>query len=360
MARERAQSPTEARRARLGDIIWIRAALAAAIIGGMVEIRPFDWAAPVCVLVGIAITAAVIWFEVRLNRASLKRLIGAAAGSVLGIFGAYLISLILHAAGLRAVLAGDISLLALAVMTYIGLIVGAEKGDFLNLAALGGLFSPERLRRGGKLLDTSAIIDGRLADIAETGFLEGPLWIPHFVLRELQTIADSSDGAKRQRGRRGLDILQRLQQIPGLEVRVLEEEPVRAREVDHQLVETARLHDCKIITNDFNLNKLAQLQHVAVLNVNELANAMKTVVLAGEILRVQITKEGKESGQGVGYLDDGTLVVVEQGRRLISRCADVVVTSVLQTPAGKMVFARASEERGDYRPIHAAEAGGGQ
>ncbi|MGH9535457.1 MAG: PIN/TRAM domain-containing protein, partial [Terriglobales bacterium] len=275
-----------------------------------------------------------------------------------GIFGAYLISLILHAAGLRAVIAGDASLLALAVMTYIGLIVGAEKGDFLNLAALGGLFAPDRLRRGGKLLDTSAIIDGRLADIAETGFLEGPLWVPHFVLRELQTIADSADGSKRQRGRRGLDVLQRLQHIPGLDVRMLEEEPIRAREVDHQLVETARLHDSKIVTNDFNLNKLAQLQNVAVLNVNELANAVKTVVLAGESLRVHITKEGKEAGQGVGYLEDGTLVVVEHGRRLISRCADVVVTSVLQTPAGKMVFARASDERAEYRPARAAEAGG--
>lgn len=346
------------RRRRLGDIWWIRAALAAAVIAGAVVVAPYGWPPAVSILVAIAFTAAVIWFEVRLSRASLKRLFGAAAGSLLGIFGAYLISLTLHAAGLRPTVAGDVSLLALAVMTYIGLVVGAEKGDFLNLAALGGLFSPERLRRGGKLLDTSAIIDGRLGDIAETGFLEGPLWIPHFVLRELQTIADSADGAKRQRGRRGLDVLQRLQQVPGLEVRFLEEEPLRAREVDHQLVETARLHDCKIITNDFNLNKLAQLQQVAVLNVNELANAVKSVVLAGEFLRVQITKEGKEAGQGVGYLEDGTLVVVEHGRRFISHSADVVVTSVLQTPAGKMVFARAADERGEYRSARAAEAGG--
>lgn len=344
------------RRPRLGDIWWIRAALAAAVIAGAVAIAP--WPPAVSILAGLAVTAAVIWFEVRLNRASLKRLIGAAAGSVLGIFGAYLISLILHAAGLEAVVAGDISLLALAVMTYIGLVVGAEKGDFLNLTALGGLFAPDRLRRGGKLLDTSAIIDGRLGDIAESGFLEGPLWIPHFVLRELQTIADSADATKRQRGRRGLDVLQRLQRIPGLEVRVLEQGPLHAREVDHQLIETARLHDCKIVTNDFNLNKLAQLQEVAVLNVNELANAVKTVVLVGESLRVQITREGKEAGQGVGYLEDGTLVVVEHGRRLISHFADVVVTSVLQTPAGKMVFARAGDERGDYRAARTAGASG--
>ncbi len=346
-------------RSRLGDIWWIRVALGAAVVAGAVAMQPFGWPLAACALAGLAVTAAVIWFEVRLSQASLKRLIGAAAGSVLGIFGAFLISLILHAAGLQAVVAGDVSLLAFAVMTYIGLVVGAEKGNFLNMAALGGLFVPDRLRRGGKLLDTSAIIDGRLGDIAETGFLEGPLWIPHFVLRELQNIADSADGGKRQRGRRGLEVLQRLQQVAGLEVRVLEEEPMRAREVDHQLVETARLHDCKIITNDFNLNKLAQLQHVSVLNVNELANAVKTAVLAGECLRVQITKEGKEAGQGVGYLEDGTLVVVEHGRRLISRYAEVVVTSVLQTPAGKMVFARAAEERNEYRASRAgAEAPG--
>ena len=184
------------------------------------------------------------------------------------------------------------------------------------------------------------IIDGRIADICETGFLEGTLVVPQFVLRELQQVADSSDSLKRNRGRRGLDILQRIQKMAHMQVQIVETDFPEVREVDLKLIELARRMSGKIVTNDFNLNKVAQLRGVAVLNINELANSLKPVVLPGEVLRVFVLKEGKEVGQGVAYLDDGTMVVVDQGRRALGKTIEVTVTSVLQTTAGKMIFCR--------------------
>jgi uncharacterized protein YacL len=184
------------------------------------------------------------------------------------------------------------------------------------------------------------IIDGRIADICETGFLEGTLVVPQFVLRELQQVADSSDSLKRNRGRRGLDVLQRVQKMTGVQVQIVETDFPEVKEVDLKLIELAKRLSGKIVTNDFNLNKVAQLRGVAVLNINELANSLKPVVLPGEVLRVLVVKEGKEAGQGVAYLDDGTMVVVEQGRRAIGRMIEVTVTSVLQLPAGKMIFCK--------------------
>ena len=229
-------------------------------------------------------------------------------------------------------------------MTYCGLVVGAAKGDMLNLAALGGLFGGEKVAKNTfKILDTSVIIDGRIADIVETGFVDGTLVIPQFVLRELQLVADSSDSMKRNRGRRGLDILQRIQKMPQLNIQILEDDFPNVREVDMKLIELAKVYDCKIVTNDFNLNKVAQLHGVEVLNINELANALKPVVLPGETMRVFILKEGKEYNQGVAYLDDGTMVVVDNARKMISKTIDIAVTSVLQTTAGKMIFGRFDE-----------------
>ncbi len=196
-----------------------------------------------------------------------------------------------------------------------------------------------------KILDTSVIIDGRIADIAETGFLDGILVIPQFVLRELQLVADSADPLKRNRGRRGLDILQRIQKIAMLQVQIVEDDYPAVREVDLKLIELAKDYEAKIITNDFNLNKVAQLQGVDVLNINELANALKPIVLPGEAMRVFILKEGKEYNQGVAYLDDGTMVVVDNARKMIGKTIDVAVTSVLQTTAGKMIFGK-FDERG--------------
>jgi uncharacterized protein YacL len=229
----------------------------------------------------------------------------------------------------------------LLLMAYVGLVVGANKGELLNLTALGGLFAAERQpKKNYKVLDTSVIIDGRIADVAETGFLDGMLIIPQFVLRELQLIADSSDSQKRNRGRRGLDILQRMQKMATIHVLIVEDDFPNVREVDMKLIELAKQYEAKIVTNDFNLNKVAQLQGLPVLNINELANALKPVVLPGETMRVFILKEGKEYNQGVAYLDDGTMVVVDNAKKMISKTIDVSVTSVLQTTAGKMIFGK--------------------
>jgi len=230
----------------------------------------------------------------------------------------------------------------------------------LNLSALGGVFGGEKgPKKAFKILDTSVIIDGRIADIAETGFLDGVLVIPQFVLRELQLVADSADSMKRNRGRRGLDILARIQKMAHLNVQIVEDDFPHVREVDMKLIELAKIYDCKIITNDFNLNKVAQLHGVQVLNINELANSLKPIVLPGETMRVFILKEGKEYNQGVAYLDDGTMVVVDNAKRMISKTIDVSVTSVLQTTAGKMIFGRYDERMQQTPPTSGPERGTG-
>jgi uncharacterized protein YacL len=354
----------------LTDLIIIRGLFIAVLGCAAYFLRPFGLEAPLAAAVGAAAGVAVVIFEIRIKQISLKKLIGAAFGSVLGILGAYLISLVLgHALPANNDTVPFLEVVLLAWMTYCGLVVGAAKGEMLNLAAMGGLFGGEKVSKHSfKILDTSVIIDGRIADIVETGFVDGTLVIPQFVLRELQLVADSSDSMKRNRGRRGLDILQRIQKMPQLNIQILEDDFPNVREVDMKLIELAKVYDCKIVTNDFNLNKVAQLHGVEVLNINELANALKPVVLPGETMRVFILKEGKEYNQGVAYLDDGTMVVVDNARKMISKTIDISVTSVLQTTAGKMIFGRFDErthtvhdkERGD-RPVreHAPAAGAG-
>ena len=221
-----------------------------------------------------------------------------------------------------------------------GVVIGARRGEWFEPARLIAAFKDASRLHQYKVLDTSVIIDGRIADICETGFLDGTLVVPQFVLRELQQVADSSDSLKRNRGRRGLDILQRMQKMAHVQVQIVETDFPEVREVDLKLIELAKRLNGKIVTNDFNLNKVAQLRGVAVLNINELANSLKPVVLPGEVLRVFVLKDGKEAGQGVAYLDDGTMVVVDQGKRAIGRTIEVTVTSVLQTTAGKMIFCR--------------------
>jgi uncharacterized protein YacL len=313
-------------------------------------LHPFNQTPMVAAGLGLALGCGIIFFEIRLEKVSLKRLIGAAFGSVLGIVGAYLMSLIVSRASSEPFL----QVVLLLLMTYIGLIVGATKGEMLNLSALGGIFGGEKSsKKTFKILDTSVIIDGRIADIAETGFLDGVLVVPQFVLRELQLVADSADSMKRNRGRRGLDILQRIQKMAHLNVQIVEEDFPQVREVDMKLIELAKVYDCKVITNDFNLNKVAQLHGVEVLNINELANSLKPIVLPGESMRVFILKEGKEYNQGVAYLDDGTMVVVDNAKRMISKTIDISVTSVLQTTAGKMIFGK-FDERAHAAAAHAA------
>ena len=298
-------------------------------------------------VVGALIAGAIIVFEMRVQRASLKTLIGAAVGSIMGIVGAFLIGTLISRQESPAVAPETKTFLTLALtflMAYVGLMVGAAKGEYLDLTALGGIFSDKAARRDYKILDTSVIIDGRIADIAETGFLSGTILIPQFVLRELQQVADSPDASKRQRGRRGLDMLNRLQSGGALDIQVIDTDFPAVREVDLKLIELSKQTEAVIVTNDFNLNKVAQLHGVAVLNINELANALKPVVLPGEAMRVFILKEGKEYNQGVAYLDDGTMVVVDNARRMIGKNTDIAVTSVLQTTAGKMIFGRLWEE----------------
>ena len=328
------------------DLILIRFVFVAILSACAFFLQPFGMDKGFAAVFGAVFGGSIILFEMRVRRISLKRLIGAAFGSVLGIFGAFLMSVVIGTAAPES--SSTIRFLQVGLllwMMYVGLIVGASKGDMLNLAALGGIFGGEKTsKRAFKILDTSVIIDGRIADVAETGFLDGVVVIPQFVLRELQLVADSADSMKRNRGRRGLDILQRIQKMTNLAVQIVEDDFPQVKEVDMKLIELAKLYDCKIVTNDFNLNKVAQLHGVHVLNINELANALKPVVLPGETMRVFILKEGKEYNQGVAYLDDGTMVVVDNAKKMISKTIDISVTSVLQTTAGKMIFGRHEEK----------------
>ncbi|KKL17657.1 hypothetical protein LCGC14_2483360, partial [marine sediment metagenome] len=227
---------------------------------------------------------------------------------------------------------------------YGGLLVGISKGSTFSVTGVARSISGHDEEEYLKLVDTSVIIDGRIADVCETGFIDGVFVIPQFILQELQHIADSPDSLKRARGRRGLDILNRMQKMPEINVRIVEDDFPKIKEVDAKLVALGKRMGAKVLTNDFNLNKVAELQGVQVLNVNELANAIKPVVLPGEPLKVFIIKEGKEQNQGVAYLEDGTMVVVDDGKKMIGKNINVTVTSVLQTTAGRMIFTKTKEQ----------------
>ena len=329
------------------DMLAIRLIFTVVCVAAGYHFRPFSLSHELGSVTGLVFAVAVILFEIRLRRASLRRLIGALIGSTMGILGAFLTTLVLVHTSMPESTRSFVSLAVFLVMAYVGLIVGATKGDMLNLQALGGLFGTERgSRQTYKVLDTSVIIDGRVVDIAESHFIDGTIVIPQFVLRELQMVADSADQQRRQRGRRGLEVLQRIQKMPHLEVQITEDDFPNIVEVDMKLIELAKRYDAKIITNDFNLNKVASLQGIEILNVNQLANALKPVVLPGETMRVFILREGKEYNQGVAYLDDGTMVVVDGARKMINKTVDIIVTSVHQTTAGKMIFGR-YEDKGE-------------
>lgn len=231
-----------------------------------------------------------------------------------------------------------------AIFGYSGLLLGLRAGRDFTLANIIKAFKSRAEEGHAKVIDTSVIIDGRIVDVCEAGFIEGTFIIPQFILQELQHIADSADSLRRAKGRRGLDMLHKIQKINNITVKIIDEDFPKIKEVDAKLVALARVLGAKIITNDFNLNKVAELQGVTVLNLNELANALKPVVLPGETMNIFIAKEGKESSQGVGYLDDGTMVVVDNARKKINQQLDVVVTSVLQTTAGRMIFAKLKED----------------
>src|SRR5882672_5288489 len=312
--------------------------------------------------VGFLIALVVLLAELRLRRAALSGLLGGAFGAVLGMFAALLVTLVISRTDEPEPTKSFLEFAALFAFGYLGLVLGSRRGGELRVDAMEEFFGKKSAPPGSvKLLDTSVLIDGRIADICEAQFLEGVLGVPQFVLRELQMVADSSDSLKRQRGRRGLEVLQRIQKMPQVEVRILEEDFPQAGDVDHKLVELARSMGAKIVTNDFNLNKVATVQGFSVLNVNQLAQALKPAVLPGEPMRVLILREGKEPNQGVAYLDDGTMVVVDGARRMINKSVDVIVTSVHQTTAGKMIFGRLEERAEQPAPAlrQAAAAGRG-
>lgn len=329
------------------DVSIIRVVFTAILVAVGYVLHPVAGNPYLSATAGLVIAGAIIFFEVRIRRAPLKTLLGAAVGSILGILGAFLIGHLILQTSVANETKTFLTLALTFFMAYVGLMVGAAKGEYLDLSALGGIFSDKSTRRDLKILDTSVIIDGRIADVAETGFLGGTLIIPQFILRELQQVADSPDSSKRQRGRRGLDMLNRLQNNSTLDIQIVETDFPSVREVDLKLIELGKQLDAVIVTNDFNLNKVSQLRGVNVLNINELANALKPVVLPGEAMKVFILKEGKEYNQGVAYLDDGTMVVVDNARRLIGKNAEIAVTSVLQTTAGKMIFGRLWDEATD-------------
>jgi uncharacterized protein YacL len=278
--------------------------------------------------------------ETAIERLSPGELAGGALGLIVGLVIAFLVKSVLFE--FLSVTSSTGSYIAIVLYiffslfaAYLGARVGAKQ-RIGGLALFGG--GPPAPSAVAKIIDTSVIVDGRILEIVECGFLEGPLVVPRFVLRELQLIADSVDGMKRTRGRRGLDLLAKLQEITPIEIAERDYDDVSA--VDAKLVRLAIERKAKLVTNDYNLNRVAQVEHVIVLNVNQLADAVKPVVLPGEELHVTIVRDGKEAHQGVGYLDDGTMIVVENGRRLIGEDVDVQVTSVLQTVAGRMIFAK--------------------
>jgi len=320
--------------------VFARALFIAAVGYSAYQLHPLSAGDFPNVEFGLLIGALIVVLEIQMKTISVTHMLGALIGGAIGLAAAKTIGAALYWANIadgKVVFLHSTILLAL---PYLGLVIGGRRGDWLEPAKLISLFRDSGPRKRYRILDTSVIIDGRVADICETGFMDGTLVIPQFVLKELQLVADSSDSMKRNRGRRGLDILQKIQKMSGVDVMISDMDFPEVREVDLKLIELARALQGKIVTNDFNLNKVAQLRGVEVLNINELANSLKPVVLPGEVMKVFILKEGKEYNQGVAYLDDGTMVVVDNARKMIGKTIDVVVTSVLQTTAGKMIFGR--------------------
>jgi uncharacterized protein YacL len=309
--------------------------------------------------VGVLLALVIVFAEFRLAQASMGGLIGGAFGALAGMSAALLMTLIISYTSQPASTKSFLDFISLLAFSYLGMTTGFRCGEHWRIPRRKAKASNESTANElMKLLDTSVLIDGRIAEICEAQFLEGVLAVPQFVLHELQLVADSSDPLKRQRGRRGLEVLQRIQKMPQVEVRVVDDDFPNTADVDHKLIELARRTGAKIVTNDFNLNKVATVQGFSVLNVNELANALKPAVLPGETMHVLIQREGKEAMQGVAYLSDGTMVVVDGARRMINKSVDIIVTSVHQTTAGKMIFGRVDERVEPSGPYARAAAAG--
>lgn len=305
----------------------------------------------IAALIGFVIAPLIInsiiqiteWLEIKLQKTHTYDIVAGLVGVIIGLIIANLLGISFSALPF----VGDyIPMIASVIFGYLGWSIGTKKRDeILSLASIFKFGKDKQTKtlsktESYKILDTSVIIDGRISDICKTGFVEGTLLIPNFVLEELRHIADSSDALKRNRGRRGLDILNKIRKELDIKVQIYEQDIEDVVEVDSKLVRLAQMLNGQVVTNDYNLNKVAELQGVKVLNINELANAVKPIVLPGEEMVIQVIKDGKESGQGVAYLDDGTMIVVENGRKYINQTIHVIVTSVLQTAAGRMIFAK--------------------
>jgi uncharacterized protein YacL len=291
-------------------------------------------------LIGILLSGVIILLEIGMRKVSMRGLSSSVFGLILGLIMAKLVTDAVSLAPISGDSLSSVRVTLTLIFCYLGMVIGLRGKDEFNI-----IIPYVKLRRQDQveemtLLDTSVIIDGRILDICKTKFLESKIIIPRFVLKELQQIADSTDPMKRQRGRRGLEILQTLQKEAGLDITIQEDDFPEISEVDAKLVKLAKLLEAKIMTVDFNLNRVASIQGIKVLNINELAGALRPVVFPGERMQIKLSKEGKEHNQGIGYLDDGTMVVVEDARRLIGQEVKVTVTSVLQTQAGRMVFTK--------------------
>ncbi len=317
------------------------------IIGYLIALDRFDsgYFAVFGAGLGVILAFMVIILEQKAAKCSLGTLIGAGLGAMAGLIIANLFLFILLPELVQSKrLDLFIYVILNASFLYLGLGQGIKRGKKFDLSGRKSFTCSSEESAEPKILDTSVIIDGRIADLCKTGFIEGTVMLPQFVLHELQRIADSSDSMKRTRGRRGLDILKKIQKQVDVNVQIIEDDFPKIKEVDAKLVALAKKIFGKLVTNDYNLNKVAELQGVRVLNINQLAIALRPVVLPGEIIKVSIVKEGKEGGQGIAYLDDGTMVVVGKAIKHLGKSVNISVTSVLQTTAGRMIFAVLKED----------------
>ncbi len=295
-------------------------------------------------IIGMGIALAIIGIDMTLKKTSIRSLSCITIGLFFGLVMTNLLMKLFGFLILPEINRIAINLILALGLSYLGIVIAIRGQDELNLVIPYIKFSRQNVSEELIILDTSVIIDGRIADMCKTKFIEGKLIIPRFILKELQAIADSSDSLKRNRGRRGLDILNRIQKGTDMDVKIHEADFPKIPDVDSKLVKLAKILNAKVFTNDYNLNKVAELQGVVVLNINELANALKPVVLPGEIMKVKIIKQGKEHDQGIAYLNDGTMIVIDNGRARIGKTSNVCVTSVLQTQAGRMIFAKTEKE----------------
>ncbi len=291
----------------------------------------------------LVLSLIIVFLETRIRKSQFKIIWGSTIGTFAGVFLGWFLGSIYQTITEDRATEIFFRIFFLVIMPYIGFLVGTMKFEWLEPGFLLRFFKEKSGRKSFKVLDTSVIIDGRISDICDASFVEGTLVVPQFILKELQFIADSSDSIKRQRGRRGLDVLDHLQKSSQVSVIISEMDFPEVKDVDSKLIEFAKHMDAKIITNDFNLSKVAQLQGIPILNINELANVLRPIVLPGESMKVFVLKEGKEKDQGVAYLDDGTMVVIDNSRKMIGQTIDVTVTSVLQTTVGKMIFGQYNE-----------------